>query len=120
METHLAAGGELVRRCAEVLRAPALAADFSANLLKICLVHVITFAYKSARFEYGRQQVGPGAVTRAFTRHWRESRRTRSMFAEQGGRHSLRARWEFGKVDLYSGYLILRLFANNCYRRLRG
>ena len=49
LENHLIAGRELIRRSGEVLRHPTLVEDFSVNLQKICLIHITTFAYKTAR-----------------------------------------------------------------------
>ena len=118
LDTHLAAGRELVARCSEVLRHPSLADDFTESLLKICKIHLITFAYKSARLELGQETFGVGAVVRALLRHRQESRNTRTMFADQGGDNSIRARLAFLKVDVFSYYLIGRLFANYCVRSL--
>lgn len=114
--THLAAGRELVRRCAEVLRRPSLVRDFSDNLLKICKIHIITFAYKSARLEFCSTRSAVPALGRALMGHRRESCATKQMFIDQGGETGWRTRLAFLKVSMFSSYLILRLFANWYYR----
>jgi glycosyltransferase involved in cell wall biosynthesis len=119
MENHLVAGQELVRRCGEVLRHPTLVDDYSASLLKICKIHIITFAYISSRYEFAQKKFGIGTVYRALSRHSQESLRTRKLYIGQGGDSSSRTRLAFLKVNIFCSYLIVRLLAHFVNKSLR-
>lgn len=112
LENHRVAGHELVRRCGEVLRHPTLVDDYSANLMKICIIHIITFAYVTSRFEYAQKQVGVGTVYRALSRHWKESLRSRQLYERQGGDTGFRDSFAFLKVNIFCWYLIVRHLAH--------
>jgi hypothetical protein len=116
LDNHLVAGHELVRRSAEVLRHPTLVDDFSANLQKICFIHIITFAYKSGRLELALNKFGVGAAYRALSRHWKESLKTRKIFLEQGGNSCFHVKMAFLKVNLFCIYLIVRHVADYFFR----
>jgi glycosyltransferase involved in cell wall biosynthesis len=109
LETHMVAGRELIRRSGEVLRHTALAEDFAANLMKICNIHIITFAYKAARIEFARSKFGVGTLYRAFSRHWAEFLDARKQYIDQGGDAGLLSGFSFFRTLLHCQYLILRL-----------
>jgi len=119
LENHRVAGQELVRRCGEVLRHPTLVDDCSANLMKICKIHIITFAYVTSRFEFAHDKFGFGTVYRALSRHWKESLRTRNLYESQGGDTGFRASFAFLKVNIFCWYLIVRHLAHFFNRGLR-
>lgn len=119
LENHLLAGQGLVRRCGEVLRHPALVDDYSANLMNFCIIHIITFAYVTSRFEYAQNQFGVGTIRRALSRHWKESLRTRTLYVDQGGDTGFRTRFAFLKVNIFCWYLIVRHLAHYFVSGLR-
>jgi glycosyltransferase involved in cell wall biosynthesis len=116
-ENHLVAGQELMRRCAEVLRHPALVDDFSANLLKICKIHIITLAYVTSRAEFARGGSGFVTLYRSLSRHRKESARTRRLFTSQGGTAGFSTGIAFLKTDIFCWYLIVRHLAHFFNRR---
>ena len=120
LENHSVAGPELVRRCGEVLRHPTLVDDYSANLMKICIIHIITFAYVTSRFEYAQKRFGVGTVYRALSRHWKESLRTRNLYESQGGDAGFRTSFTFLKVNIFCWYLMVRHLAHFFNRGLRS
>jgi glycosyltransferase involved in cell wall biosynthesis len=109
LENHLIAGRELIRRSAEVLRHLTLVGDFPTNLQKICLIHIITFAYKTARIEFARSRFGVDIMFRAFSRHWNEFQNTRKRYIDQGGAVGFKNSFLFYRTLLHSQYLMLRL-----------
>jgi len=109
LETHLVAGRELIRRSGEVLRHPTLVEDFTANLMKICKIHIITFAYKAARVEFARNGLCVETVYRAFSRHCNELLGTRKRYLDQGGSAGLLSSFSFFRTLLHCQYLVLRL-----------
>ena len=109
LENHLIAGQNLIRKSAEVLRHSTLAADFADNLAKICIIHIITFAYKAARIEFARSKFGVGTMYRAFSRHWTEFLAARKQYIDQGGDAGLLSGFSFFRTLLHCQYLILRL-----------
>jgi len=119
LENHLVAGRELIRRSAEVLRHPAIAADYSDSLMKICCIHIITFAYKSARIEYAQKKFGAGAAYRALSRHWQEVLHTRDLFIYQGGENNFRTRLALLKLNLFCNYIIIRLLAHHFFKSFK-
>jgi glycosyltransferase involved in cell wall biosynthesis len=119
LENHLVAGQELVRRSGEVLRHPTLVDDYSANLMKICKIHIITFAYVSSRFEFARKKFGVGTIYRALSQHWKESSRTRQLYASQVGDTGFRSKLTFLKLNTFCCYLIVRLLAHFVNKSLR-
>lgn len=119
LENHLVAGPELMRRCGEVLRHPALADERSASLLKISKIHIITFAYVTSRFEFAQKRFGVGTICRALSRHWKESSRTRGLYLSQGGDADLSSRLAFLKVSIFCSYLIARHLAHFFNKSLR-
>ncbi len=112
LDNHVAAGQELVRRCGEILRHPALVNDFSANLMKICKVHIITLAYVISRTEFIHMKYGVVSMFRALKRHRKESSDTRRLYASRGGTAGIRTRLAFLKVDIFCWYLLVRHFAH--------
>ena len=119
LEKHLSAGEQLVRRCAEFLCHPAFADDYTSNLLKICELHLIAFAYKSGRLEFVRKKFGVCAAFRAISRHWKESSKMRKLLLSLGGDDSFRVSFAFMKIQAFCNYLILFHFASNFYRSFR-
>lgn len=116
---HSVAGSELVRRCGDVLRHPALVADYSANLMKICIIHIITFAYVTSRFEYAHDHSGVGTVYRALSRHYKESRRTRKLYESHGGDTGFRSSYAFLTINIFCWYLMVRHLAHFFNREVR-
>lgn len=112
LENHRVAGQNLVRRCGEVLGHPTFVDDYSATLMKICTIHIITFAYVTSRFEYAQKHVGVGTVYRSLSRHWKESLRTRSLYESQGGDTGFRTSCAFLKVNIFCWYLMVRHLAH--------
>jgi len=120
LENYHVAGQTLLKRCAEVLQQPALAGTYADNLQKIARIHIITYAYVTARFEFAHRKSLLGACYGALSRHWRESSRTRALYASLGGATGFRTSFAFLKVTSYSWYVIMRLlahFANSIERR---
>jgi hypothetical protein len=101
------------------LRHPTLVDDYSANLMKICIIHIITFAYVTSRFEYAHKQFGIGTVYRALSRHLKESLRTRSLYESQGGDAGFRTSYAFLKVNIFCWYLMVRHLVHFFNRGLR-
>ena len=116
---HKVAGQELVRRCGEVLHHPTLVDDCSANLIKICKIHIITFAYVTSRFEFAQTKFGVRTVFRALSRHWKESSRSRQLYEKQGGDAGIRTSFAFFKLNMFCWYLIVRHLAHFLNRGLR-
>jgi hypothetical protein len=112
LKTHLVAGRELIRRAGEVLHHPTLVEDYAANLMKICTIHIITFAYKAARIEFSRSGFGVATLYRALSRHWKEFKDTRQQYMDQGGAAGLLNSFTFFKTLLHCQYLIIRLVAH--------
>lgn len=112
LENHLVAGRELILRSGEVLRHPTLVEDYAANLMKICKIHIITFAYKTARIEFARSKFAVGTVYRALSRHWKESLDTRKRYIDQGGAAGLPSSLSFLRTSLHCQYLIIRLLVH--------
>jgi len=120
LETYLAAGRELIRRSSEVLRNPALADDYSENLIKICSLHLIEFAFKSGQHvnylsEHDRKEFGISAVFRAIARHWSESWKTRKFYITLGGDNGFGKWFAFLKIMLFCDYLMIRYFSHFFY-----
>ncbi len=112
LETHLAAGRELIQRSGEVLRNPALVDDYSVNLQKICYIHIITFAYKAARVEFARSKFGVGTAYRAIARHWVEFLDTGKRYIDLGGTAGLLNSFSYFRTLLHCQYLIIRLLVH--------
>jgi hypothetical protein len=119
LENHPVAGQELLKKCGEILRDPTLVDDFSSNLLKICTIHIITFAYVTARFEFAQTKFGIGTVYRALSRHRKESLRIMKLFATMGGDIGLRNTFTFIKVNFFCRYIMVRLLAHFFQRSKR-
>jgi hypothetical protein len=90
--------------------------------MKICKIHIITFAYKSARIEFARGKFGCGTLWRAISRHWHEFLETRKRYVDQGGITSLHITFLFFSTVLHSQYIMLRLLIHfyNISRRQAG
>lgn len=112
LENHRVAGQELMRRCGEVLHHPSLVDDYSADLIKICIIHIITFAYVTSRFEFAQEKFGLGTVYRALLRHLHESSRTKKLYKSQGGDTGFRTSFAFLKGNIFCWYLIVRHLAH--------
>lgn len=119
LENYLIAGQELIRRCAVILRYPTLVDHFSKNLIKFSVIHIITFAYLSSRFEFEHNYFGICTFYRALSRHWKESLRTKELYVNQGGDNTYRSSLEFIKVNIFCWYLIVRLLAHYFNKSLR-
>lgn len=111
LEIHRVAGQELMRRCGEVVRHPTLVDDRSATLMKICEIHIITFAYVTSRFEFAHDKFGVGTLYRALSRHWQEASRSRQLYESQGGDTGVRISFAFLKLNMFCWYLIVRHLA---------
>ena len=109
LENHLTAGRNLIRKSAEVLLEPSLINDFTENLAKICRIHIITFAYKAARYEFARGGFSLATIQKACMRHWREYRATREIFLSQPGQDTRTTPLLFIRTALFSQYIIFRL-----------
>lgn len=109
LENHLIAGRELIRRSGEVLRDPTLVEERAATLMKICKIHIITFAYKVARIEFARSRFRVGTLSRAFLKHWNEAIDTRKRYISLSGDAGLLGRFSFFRTVFHCQYLILRL-----------
>jgi glycosyltransferase involved in cell wall biosynthesis len=120
LNKYITAGRELVRRSAEVLRHPALVADFDANLMMICEQHLITVAHRTIRIETARKKFGVAALWRAITRYRQEAVQIRKSFLEQGGCEGFRTQLVFKKIDVFCGYTIVMNLASGFYRRNRA
>ena len=118
-EKHLLAGEQLVLRCAEVLRHPAFAEDYSSNLLKMCEMHLITFAHKCGRLEFIRKNFGMFAAVRALSMHEKESSHIWKLFLDQGGTDSFRVKLRFIRIKIFCYYLILFHLASNFFKSLK-
>jgi glycosyltransferase involved in cell wall biosynthesis len=108
-KNHLIAGHELIKKSAEVLLHPTLAEDFSKNLQKICMIHIITFAYKTARVEFAQDGFTIGTLICALSKHWCEFRKTREKFLGHEGTAGLKSTLLFFRTLLHCQYLIVRL-----------
>lgn len=117
LATYIEAGKQLVRRCAEVLRHPALVADFNPNLLAICEQHLSTVAHKSARLEATKKKFGVGPFWRAMSRYAQESLVIRNLFRTQGGEENLRVKFVFAKTWLFACYTVVMNLASGFRRR---
>lgn len=117
LEKHRDAGQGLLNRCSEVLHHPALAQDFSENLMKIAKIHLITFAYITSRFEFA--QKGYGTVCRALLRHWKESVRIKKQYDNLGGDTRLHKSLTFLQTNIFCIYIMLRLLAHFSIRSFR-
>lgn len=119
LENHQVAGQELVRKCAEVLRHPTLVDDYSVNIMKICKIHIITFAYVTSRFEFAQPKFGIGTLYRAVSRHRKESLKTRKLFVSLVADNRIHAKLAFLKVDFFCYYLLARHLAYYYYKAIR-
>ena len=119
LEKYLAAGRELVKRCAVVLRHPSLAADSDANLLAICEQHLVTVAHRLARLAVARG-LGIGAVCRSLASYRREAAQTRGYFLQAGGNANVRNRFALGKINVGCYYVIAANLGSAIYRRMKG
>jgi glycosyltransferase involved in cell wall biosynthesis len=112
LEKYVAAGKELIRRSNEVLSRPPLADDHDENLLKICTLHLIEFAFKSGQHikylpEHAQREIGIKTISRAISRHWDESSKTRKLYLSLCGNISFRNWLLLWKTILFCNYLIL-------------
>lgn len=122
LDMYLTAGENLVRRSSEVLRVPELVADYSANLLKICSLHLIEFAHKQgSHLNYLSEQEQRGFGLRAACRivagHWREAFRIRRLYAKLGGDLGGRNLWQFLRVLLFCNYMMASHFLHFSRKR---
>jgi hypothetical protein len=120
LDRYLDAGGELVKRCAVVLRHPTLMADFDVNLLAICQQHLVTVAHRLARIEIVRGRFGVGAMFRGLAGYLKEASRTRHNFLQAGGRKNFRNRLHLWKIHLGCGYNLAATLGSGAYQRLKG
>jgi glycosyltransferase involved in cell wall biosynthesis len=119
LHRYIEAGKVLVRKCGEVLRHPTLIADFPRNLLTICEQHLIAVAYRSARHEVARQQLGFRAVFRAVARQCQEYQNTVTVFIEQGGDTGIRTQLSFLRIECGCLFIMLHQFAYYFYVSMR-
>lgn len=111
LDKYLEAGQNLVRRCGQVLRHPALSDDFGKNLMGICRLHLYTYAYKAAKLEIARGGFGPLAAWRAMSRLAREHAATRRTYAAEAGSSRLATRLLFLPTQAKHAVLILGTLA---------
>jgi len=114
---YLEAGKELVKRSGEVLRHPALVADFKVNLLMICKQHLITVAQRIARVEVVQREFGLSALWRSLAQYRQETGQIRQAFRDQGEGEGFRARLTFAKIDFLGYYSIVMTLASGFYRK---
>ncbi|QEM66791.1 glycosyltransferase family 2 protein [Geobacter sp. FeAm09] len=119
LDKYHEAGKELVRRCGEVLKHPGLLADYDSNLAKICKLHLVTYAYKSARLEIARKAFGPAAACRALSRLVKETAKTKSSFASAGGSDNFRTTLMFALAQIRQACLICGTLAVHWLRQFR-
>ena len=115
LDKYLTAGENLVRRSSEVLRAPELVENYSANLLKICSLHLIEFAHKLGSHlyflaEHEQQGFGLRAACRIVARHWREAFRIKRLCTKLGGDLDLLQQGYFLRVLLFCNYMMASHF----------
>ncbi|MDX2495085.1 MAG: glycosyltransferase family 2 protein [Desulfuromusa sp.] len=115
LELYQTAGENLVRRSSEVLQAPELIANYSANFLKICCLHLIEFAHKQGSHLYfvstqEKQGFGVKAACRILAGHWCEASRIKRLYKHLGGTFGLHNQIFFFKVVLFCSYLMISHF----------
>lgn len=120
MDKYIAAGKELIKKTAEVLRHPDLIDEFNANLIMICGQHQVTIAHRSVRIETTEKKCGPGALLRSINRYRQEAVQIRRLFLEQGGEKNLRTMSAFAKIAAFCYYTILMNLASCFYQNYKG
>jgi len=91
------------------VRHPSLVDESAVTLMKICEIHMITFAYKAARIEFARSNLGFGTLYHAFARHWHECLDTRRQYVDQVGDTGFRSGFSFFRTLIHCQYLMVRL-----------
>ncbi|MBT0653843.1 glycosyltransferase family 2 protein [Geomobilimonas luticola] len=119
LENYRVAGQELLKRCSDVLHHPTLMATYSRNLLKIARIHIITYAYSTARFEFAQKKSLVGTFYRAMSNHGNEASHTRALYARLGGDTGFRTSFAFLRVRMYCWYVIVRLLTHFANGRVR-
>lgn len=113
-------GEQLVRRCAEVLRAPLLRQNFDRNLLGICKIHLSTFCFVSIRVEAAANSFGSSAISRGLVHVFDEISRVKKTFLGEGGRMGIRLQVYFVQIIIKCIYLVLVSFFYYGRRRRSG
>jgi hypothetical protein len=113
---YVESGKELVRKCSEVLRHPALVVEFDKNLMMICEQHLITIAHRAAKLETERKNFGLFAIWRAISKCRNEIINTKENFFNQGGKSSKFTKLGFAKIEIYCYRIIVLVFSSCFYR----
>jgi glycosyltransferase involved in cell wall biosynthesis len=121
LETYLEAGQELVRRCAEVMRTPALAADLEFNLRSLCKLHVIyPFSLKAAAFEFIRNGFSISSAVQTLKWLGEEVSRIRNLYVAETVDNGYRSKWFFFITHLKAAYIALHALERARARKLKG
>jgi len=112
LDNYVTAGQELIRRSSKILRNPVLADNYSENLMKICGLYLIEFAFKSGQHvkylpAHAQRNFGIKQISRTISRHWSESFKTRRLYISLKGDGSFRMWLSFLKIVLFCNYSIL-------------
>ena len=118
-------GQKFINRSSVVLHHPSLVADYSENLLKVCSLHLVEFAFKSGRHAYyisesARKNFGIKAALATILRHWREAWETRKLYRSLGGADSFRNWLVFAKIILFCNYSMIIHLTDYLYRRKKN
>ena len=119
---YLEAGPELIRRSSEVLRDPILADHYAENLLKVCSIHLIEFAFKSGQHVkylplHAQKEFGLKEISRIFSSYWSESSRTRELYITLQGDGGFRKWFTFLRRRLFCNYSIFWHIYRFCTKR---
>lgn len=107
LDKYREGGVNLLRKCADVLQDSSLREDRQQNLMKICSIHLYSFATKSTMYEVVRNQYGVAAAWRAITGFFRESRNIRKAYAVAVNCGIFSVRQAFLSIESYCCRLIL-------------
>lgn len=121
LDTYYQAGPELVRRCAEVLRTPALSEDLKPNLRGLCKMHVIySFALKAAAFEFVKNGFGPGSLYHTLARLKQEVSKIRKLYMAESGDNGLYSKLFFLVTHLKAVYIGLHALELAWVKKLKS
>jgi glycosyltransferase involved in cell wall biosynthesis len=119
IQKYVVAGPALIRRCAEVLRRPELAEEYSSNLAKICEIHLTTFASKVAWLEVTQGRLGIAGIRSALSRLAAEQARILDLFEKLGGGRGIKTSLLLGPVRIKGYLLVTGMLLVNRLRRMR-
>jgi glycosyltransferase involved in cell wall biosynthesis len=122
LKYYQTAGQKFIRRGSEVLHHPSLITDYSENLLKVCGLHLVEFAFKSGRHAYyipesAQKDFGIRAALTTIVKHWRESWETRKLYKSLGGDVSFGNLLVFIKIMLFCNYSLIIHLSGYLFRR---